>query len=112
MDVAEARTAATLAAFLWLGPIPAIIAALLAGALLGAVNGSLVAYAGIQPIVATLGMLVAARGIALVIANGRLTEIFDPLLGSLGNGSVPIPYVETYEAIAPFKAGVPFVILI
>jgi ribose/xylose/arabinose/galactoside ABC-type transport system permease subunit len=107
-----AVAAATLAAFLWLGPIPAIIAALVAGMLLGAINGTLVAYAGIQPIVATLGMLVAGRGLALVIAEGRLTEIFDPLLGSLGSGSLPIPYAETFEAVAPFAAGVPFVILI
>lgn len=107
-----AVSAATLAAFLWLGPIPAMGAALLAGMLLGAVNGSLVAYVGIQPIVATLGMLVAGRGIALVIAEGRLTEIFDPLLGSLGSGSVPIPYIESIEAVAPFATGVPFVILI
>jgi len=107
-----AVAAATLAAFLWLGPIPAVVAALLAGMLLGAINGGLVAYVGIQPIVATLGMLVAGRGLALVIAEGRLTEIFDPLLGSLGSGSLPIPYIETYEAVAPFAAGVPFVILL
>ena len=58
------------------------------GAALGAINGSLVAFVGIQPIVATLGMLVAGRGIALVIANGKLTEIFDPFLGSLGSGAI------------------------
>ena len=33
---------------------------------------------GIQPIVATLALLVGGRGLALVIAQGRLTEIFDP----------------------------------
>ena len=78
-----AVSAATVAAFLHLGPIPAIFAGLAAGAVLGAVNGTLVARVGIQPIVATLGMLVAARGIALLIAEGRLTEIFDPFFGSL-----------------------------
>lgn len=107
-----AVSAATVAAFLWLGPIPAIIAGLIAGAILGAVNGTLVAHVGIQPIVATLGMLVAGRGIALVIAEGKLTEIFDPLLGSLGAGSVPIPYLENVEALQPFAAGIPFVLLI
>jgi ribose transport system permease protein len=57
-------------------------------------------------------MLVAGRGIALVIAEGRLTEIFDPLLGSLGAGSVPIPYVESVALLAPFATGIPFVLLI
>ena len=107
-----AVSAATLAAFLWMGPIPAIIAALVAGSLLGLVNGTLVAHVGIQPIVATLGMLVAGRGIALVIAEGRLTEIFDPLLSSLGAGGVPIPFVENIEFLKPYATGVPFVLII
>jgi ribose/xylose/arabinose/galactoside ABC-type transport system permease subunit len=107
-----AVSAATLAAFLFLGPIPAIIAALIAGSLLGLVNGTLVAHVGIQPIVATLGMLVAGRGIALVIAEGRLTEIFDSFLGSLGAGGLPIPYVENIEFLAPYARGIPFVLII
>jgi ribose/xylose/arabinose/galactoside ABC-type transport system permease subunit len=107
-----AVSAATLAAFLWMGPIPAIIAGLVAGTALGVVNGSLVAYLGIQPIVATLGMLVAGRGIALVIAEGRLTEIFDDFLGSLGSGSLPLPLVEGVDFLAPYARGVPFVIII
>lgn len=107
-----AVSAATLAAFLWMGPIPAIIAALIAGSLLGLVNGTLVAHIGIQPIVATLGMLVAGRGIALVIAEGRLTEIFDPFLGSLGAGGIPVPFVEDIEFLALYARGVPFVLII
>ena len=57
-------------------------------------------------------MLVAARGIALLIAEGRLTEIFDPFLGSLGSGAIPIPYLDTIEALRPFGAGIPFVIIL
>ena len=34
------------------------------------VNGALVAFVGVQPIVATLALLVAGRGLALVIADG------------------------------------------
>src|SRR5687767_9976778 len=45
-----AVAAATVAAFLPLGPLPAIAAGLLAGAVLGAINGTLVARVGIQPI--------------------------------------------------------------
>ena len=107
-----AVAAATVAAFLPLGPLPAIGAGLLAGAVLGAINGTLVARVGIQPIVATLGMLVAGRGIALLIAEGRLTEIFDPFFGSIGSGAVPIPYVDGFEFLSPFAAGIPFVVLI
>ena len=51
---------------------------LVAGVAVGLVNGVLVAIVGLQPIVATLGLFVAGRGLALVIADGRLDEIFDP----------------------------------
>ena len=60
----------------------------LGGAAVGLVNGVLIAYFGIQPIVATLALLVGGRGLALVIAQGRLTEIFDPTLGAIGSGRV------------------------
>jgi ribose transport system permease protein len=83
-----AIAAALLPIFLVFGPIPAVVAGLLAGGLVGLLNGTLVAYVGIQPIVATLGMLVAGRGIALVLANGKLTELFEPSLTGLGTGSV------------------------
>jgi len=83
-----AISAALLPLYIGYGVWPAIAVALLAGVAVGAVNGSLVAFAGMQPIIATLGVLVAGRGLALVFANGRLTELFDPTLDSLGNDSV------------------------
>ncbi|MET8153342.1 ABC transporter permease [Actinoplanes sp. NPDC049668] len=83
-----AISAALLPLYLGYGVWPAMAIALAAGAVVGAVNGSLVAFAGMQPIIATLGVLVAGRGLALVFADGRLTEMFDPTLGALGNASV------------------------
>lgn len=83
-----AISAALLPLYIGYGIGPAILIAVLAGAVVGAVNGSLVAFAGMQPIIATLGLLVAGRGLALVLAEGRLTELFDPVLGALGNQSV------------------------
>jgi len=83
-----AISAALLPLYIGYGIWPAVAVAVLAGAAVGAVNGSLVAFARMQPIIATLGTLVACRGVALVLAEGRLTEIFDPVLGSLGNDAV------------------------
>jgi ribose/xylose/arabinose/galactoside ABC-type transport system permease subunit len=74
-------------------PLVAITIALLAGAAVGVLNGVLISRFGIQPIVATLALLVGGRGLALVIAQGRLTEMFDPVLGAIGSGQffgVPI----------------------
>ncbi|GMA84842.1 hypothetical protein GCM10025868_00920 [Angustibacter aerolatus] len=52
----------------------AIAAAVVAGLLVGVLNGTVVAVAQVQPIVATLALLVAGRGIALVITGGALVE--------------------------------------
>jgi galactofuranose transport system permease protein len=82
-----AIAAALLPLYLGYGLWVAIVVGLLAGAAVGLVNGSLVVL-GIQPIVATLGLLVAGRGLALVLADGRLVELFDPTLGHLGNGAI------------------------
>jgi ribose transport system permease protein len=75
---------------LWLGygPVPAVAVALVAGAACGLVNGGLVAFARIQPIVATLALFVAGRGLALVIADGQLKDIRNPSLLAIGEDSV------------------------
>jgi len=83
-----AIAAALLPLYLGYGPWVAIPIALLAGGLVGLVNGGLVAFVGVQPIVATLGLLVAGRGIALVFAQGRLTELFDPTLTAIGTDRI------------------------
>lgn len=48
----------------------AVLAVLCAGLLLGAVNGVLVARCRLQPFVATLAMMIAARGIAKWVSGG------------------------------------------
>jgi ribose transport system permease protein len=83
-----ALAAALIPLYIGYGAFPAIVVALLAGAAMGLVGGGLVAFAGMQPIIATLGLLVAGRGLALVIADGRLVELFDPTLGALGGSAV------------------------
>jgi galactofuranose transport system permease protein len=78
----------------------AIIAAILAGALVGVFNGVVVAVARVQPIVATLGILVAGRGIALVITGGALVELFVPFFRTLRLGKVlGVPYVMVIAAV-------------
>jgi ribose transport system permease protein len=68
----------------------AAIAALGASALVGAVNGFLIAVVGIPSFVATLGMLSVARSLAMVVSNNRMVYQFGPdhdfLLG-LGGGA-------------------------
>jgi ribose transport system permease protein len=102
-----AISAALLPLYIGYGVWPAIAVALVAGVAVGAINGSLVAVAGMQPIIATLGVLVAGRGLALVFANGRLTELFDPTLDALGNAAVlGVPISVVLVLVVTGTAGV------
>lgn len=83
-----AISSALLALYLGYGLAIAVVVAIGGGAAVGLVNGVLIARFGIQPIVATLALLVGGRGLALVFAQGRLTEVFDPTLGVIGSGRV------------------------
>lgn len=91
--------AAALPLYLGYGFVPAIIVALLFGAIVGVVNGSMVAFVGLQPIVATLGLMIAGRGVALVISDEQMKTIEDPAMLSLGIDSIAgIPYTVAIAA--------------
>ncbi|UJW84118.1 ABC transporter permease [Devosia sp. SL43] len=69
-------------------PTPiAVIAALSVGLVCGLWNGFLVAVLDIQPIIATLVLMVAGRGIAQLITEGYIVTFNDPALIFLGTGS-------------------------
>ena len=76
----------------------ALGAALGVGVLCGLWNGFLVAVLCIQPIVATLILMVAGRGIAQLITEGRIVTFTSPQLAWFGNGSIlgiPAPVAIT-----------------
>ncbi|EWY40821.1 sugar ABC transporter permease [Skermanella stibiiresistens SB22] len=84
-------------------PLPVVIAAALgAGLLCGLWNGLLVAVLGIQPIIATLILMVAGRGIAQLITEGRIVTFTSPDLAWFGGGSVlgvPAPVAITFTVL-------------
>ncbi|MEU1810635.1 ABC transporter permease [Micromonospora sp. WMMD1076] len=101
-----ALAAAVLPLYLGFGAVPAIAVALLAGVAAGALNGTLVAVVGLQPIVATLALLVAGRGIALVIADGQLKQIRNPDLLALGSEEVlGLPVVALIAVVLAVVVG-------
>ncbi|NUS66824.1 MAG: ABC transporter permease [Ensifer adhaerens] len=66
------------------------------GILCGLWNGVLVAVLDIQPIIATLVLMVAGRGIAQLITEGAILTFNDPGLVFIGSGSfagLPMPVV-------------------
>jgi len=64
----------------------AIVAALAAAALCGLWNGLLVARVGMQPIIATLILMVAGRGIAQLVTGGQIITVYYAPYFFIGNG--------------------------
>ena len=69
--------------FYWIIPV---LAALLLATIAGFWNGMLVAGFGIQPMVATLVLMVAGRGVAQLITDGQIITFDNPGLVFLCNG--------------------------
>jgi len=72
----------------------AIALALGVAVALGLWNGALVAILGIQPIVATLILMTAGRGIAMLITEGQILTVNSPPFKVLGSGfllGIPVP---------------------
>lgn len=75
----------------WAMDLPVIVpiaVGLFCGLLAGLVNGVLVAYTRIPPFIATLGMMVSARGVARWWSNGQPVSFPTETYGSLANGDI------------------------
>jgi ribose transport system permease protein len=71
----------------------AVFVGLLAGFVVGLINGLIIAYVGLSPFVTTLGMLAIARSVAVVLSGNRMLYKFGPsgpAFKYLGGGSLPI----------------------
>lgn len=74
--------------------LAAVLLALFLGALVGLVNGLIVAYVKMPPFIVTLSMQGVVRGIAYIITDGRSVSCKDKVFTSIGNGylfGIPIP---------------------
>jgi inositol transport system permease protein len=65
-----------------------IVVGLACGMLAGLVNGLLIAYTKIPPFIATLGMMVSARGVARWWSNGQPVSFPTESYGELANGDL------------------------
>lgn len=66
----------------------AVTVAVAIGLVLGVWNGLLVAVLGIQPIIATLILMTAGRGVAMLITEGQILTVNSPPFKVLGSGFV------------------------
>lgn len=82
----------------------ALCAALGAALLCGAWNGLLVSAIGLQPIIATLILMVAGRGLAQLLSDGQIVTVYYPPFFFLGGGYLlGLPF-SLYVVAAVFAA--------
>ena len=67
-----------------------VLAGLAVGLGAGLVNGWLIAYTGIPPFIATLGMMVAARGAAKWYTGGQPVSMLSNDYAAIGAGATPV----------------------
>ncbi|GAB0117246.1 ABC transporter permease [Acidisoma sp. 7E03] len=73
-------------AVLW--HILALLAAFGVAGLIGLLNGFVIAYLGVSPILATLGTMTFVKGIAVGLTHGGVISGFPPFMVFIGNGSI------------------------
>ena len=100
-----ALAAAIIPLYIGYGAPLAVTMGVLSGVLTGLLAGLLVARVGVQPIVATLGIMVAGRGVANLV-GGEIKTIRDDGIISLGSGSVlQVPYTVLIAAVLALVVG-------
>jgi ribose/xylose/arabinose/galactoside ABC-type transport system permease subunit len=79
-----ALAAAAIPLYLGYGAFAAIATALVAGVLSGMISGTLVAFAGVQPIVATLALMIGLRGFAVILNGASAKTVRNSFIDNLG----------------------------
>ena len=88
-----ALTAAVIPLYIGYGTLGAIAAGMIAALLAGALSGTVISRVGVQPIIATLAIMVGGRGLANIM-GGQIKSIRDPGFRELGSGKLlGIPWV-------------------
>jgi simple sugar transport system permease protein len=80
-----------------------ILLALALCLVLGVWNGFLVAVLGIQPIIATLVLMTAGRGVAMLVTDGQIVTVRNEPFGEIGSGFLLLP-VSILIALAALAA--------
>jgi ribose transport system permease protein len=81
----------------------AFLAAILMGILVGIVNGTIISYFHINPLITTLAMLSIVRGLAFVISGGREIVIKEEAWTDIGTGALFDQF---------FDPGIPLIVVI
>jgi ribose transport system permease protein len=84
----------------------AVPASLAAGAVIGALTGAAVAYAGLAPFIITLGTYTALRGAAFLLGGGTTVINNDLAFGWIGNDYLgPVPWLVVIAVLVVAASG-------
>ena len=88
----------------WAGiQVLAIAAGFVVAALVGLLNGFVIAYLGVSPILATLGTMTLCKGIAIGLSRGNVVSGFPEPVVFIGNGTVfGVPFALIILALCAF----------
>jgi ribose/xylose/arabinose/galactoside ABC-type transport system permease subunit len=68
--------------------VAAVLAGFAVAAIVGTINGIVIAYLGVSPILATLGTMTICKGIAIGVTRGNVISGFPDPIVFIGNGTV------------------------
>ena len=80
----------------------AIAVCLVGGVVAGAISGLMVAVAKVQPIVATLALMIGLRGVAVIFNGNQAKPVSDPTFNAIGIdsvGGIPIMLIVAIVAV-------------
>jgi ribose/xylose/arabinose/galactoside ABC-type transport system permease subunit len=87
--------------------VAALAAAFAVAAVIGLVNGGVIAYLGVSPILATLGSMTFVKGVAVGLTHGGVIAGFPNFVVFIGNGSIlGVPVVLILFAAIAVPMGV------
>jgi ribose/xylose/arabinose/galactoside ABC-type transport system permease subunit len=97
-----ALSASLIPLYLGYPTVYAILICAVGGIVAGLLNGLMVAVAGVQPIVATLAMMIGLRGVAVIFNGNQAKPVDDDVLDAIGLnavGGVPIMAIAAVVAV-------------
>jgi ribose/xylose/arabinose/galactoside ABC-type transport system permease subunit len=86
--------------------VGALLAGLVVAALVGLLNGVLVAYLRVPPMLATLGTMTAAKGLAIGFSHGNVISGFPEPIVFIGNGTllgIPVALIIFAAVVFPLS---------
>jgi simple sugar transport system permease protein len=75
--------------FMWVAwQAIAVLAGVAIGAIIGLLNGAVIAYLGVSPILATLGTMTMCKGLSIGLTRGNVISGFPDPIVFIGNGTI------------------------